>query len=605
MLVLLVGIVLVSVCVLAAHWPSLSAKALSFDDNQYLLDNVLVKNPGWNSTSRFLGEVLRPSTVHGYYQPLSMISLMLDYAAGGRAQDPRAFHRTSLALHVLNTALLMALLYLLFRKPWVAALVGLLFGVHPLTVEPIPWIGERKTLLAAFFALGSLVLYVRYARKANWRVYWASVGLFVLALMSKPTSTPLPVCMLLLDYWPLRRLGKKALLEKIPLFAIAGVAAFITFYSQKLTAHVRMPAETSPARIPLILCHNIMFYPLKMLWPANLSSHYPIPDPLDLSNQMVLIGVIGTFVLLVVLLGCWRWTRAPITGWAIFFIAIFPTMGVIGFNNVVASDKFAYLPSFGLLIVLGAALGWAWDRARSPQARSVSRGAIIVTVMLLTALGAAGTRSYLRRWRNTETLYRHMLSLAPNSPWVHMDLANALTRKGKLDEAVPHYLRAIKLRPGYPKFHYNLGITLSRRGDLDEAIRHCRLAIELMPNYAKGHNGLGSLLSQKGETQEAIAHYKEAIRLNPEYDEPYYNLANSHLRAGRYEQAVANYRKAIRLRPSYAHAHYGLGIALERIGHIDQAIQHYAEAVRINPAHKEAKNRLDRLSGAHPSPSAK
>ena len=200
--IILLGGLLVIVCVVAAaaHWPALPARALSFDDHQYLHNNQLVQNPSWTSAWRFLSEVFEPSTVGGYYQPLAMISLMFDCAMGGGPDNLRPFHVTSLSLHVLNTALVIVLLYMLFGKVWPAAMVGLLFGVHPLTVEPIPWIGERKTLLASFFALWCVIIYVRYSRKSSWKLYAGCVVMYVLALMAKPTTTPLPVLLLLLDF---------------------------------------------------------------------------------------------------------------------------------------------------------------------------------------------------------------------------------------------------------------------------------------------------------------------------------------------------------------------------------------------------------------------
>lgn len=263
---LLVGLLAV-VCILvfAVHWPALSARALSFDDSQYLTKNLLVQNPGWTSARRFLTEVLEPSTVEGYYQPLAMISLMTDYALGGRADNLMPFHRTSLALHVANTALVTVLLYLLFGRAWVAAGVGLLFGLHPMTVEPISWVGERKTLLSAFFALWCLILYVRYAHKSDWRLWVGCLVMYVLALMSKPTSTPLPLLMLVMDYWPLRRLKRQAILEKLPFFVVGGIFAVITYISQSRTASAALPSEYGLERIPLILCHNIIFYLYKVV----------------------------------------------------------------------------------------------------------------------------------------------------------------------------------------------------------------------------------------------------------------------------------------------------------------------------------------------------
>ena len=224
--------------------------------------------PGWPGAARFLSEVLEPSTVRGYYQPLSMISLMIDYAFGGRPGELGAFHRTSLILHVANTALIVGLLQLLFRRVWVAALVGLLFGLHPLTVEPVAWVGERKTVLASFFALLSLVLYVGHARRRNLWLLGGALFAFLLALMSKPTTTPLPALLLLLCYWPLRRLSGRAVVEKLPFVALAGVAVVVTVISQGRTAQLTAPTEYSPVRGGLVLCHNIVFYLYKIVWPV-------------------------------------------------------------------------------------------------------------------------------------------------------------------------------------------------------------------------------------------------------------------------------------------------------------------------------------------------
>ncbi len=275
-------LIIVCAVVFVAHWPAFNAGALSFDDTQYLTENKLVQNPSWTSAKRFLTEVLRPSTVGGYYQPLTSFSLMLYHAMGGRADYLMPFHRTSLILHVAHTTLVIILLYLLFGRIWIAAAVGLLFGIHPMTVEPIPWVGERKTLLAAFFAVWCLVLYVRYTHKNDKRFYVGSVIMYILALMSKPTSTPLPMLMLLMDFWPMNRLKWRTVWEKLPFFAIAGISVVITYISQSTTSGASLPGEYGPWRVPLVLCHNIVFYLYKIIWPVNLSSHYAFPKPLDL-----------------------------------------------------------------------------------------------------------------------------------------------------------------------------------------------------------------------------------------------------------------------------------------------------------------------------------
>ncbi len=414
----LLAVLITCVCaaVIAIHWPALSAQALSFDDDQYLVNNTLVKSPSCSSAWKSLSQVLKPSTVRGYYQPLAMISLMFDYSLGGRVENLLPFHRTSLALHAANTALIIVLLYLLFGEVWIAAAVGLLFGLHPMTVETIPWVGERKTLLAAFFAFWSLIFYLRYAHArvtpaktgagipslvgCSTRGFYIACFLFyLLALMSKPTSTPLPVLMLLLDFWPLKRLKWQSFFEKIPFFILGGIFAIITYISQTSTAGSTLPTETGIWRIPLILCHNIIFYLYKIIWPVNLSSHYHFPDPLNLSQPMILAGVIVTCILIPLLLISLRWTRAALIGWLFFFIAILPTMGIIGFTNVIASDKFAYLPSFGLLMILAFFLC-------NLRLKSASSAAVILFVLILASAESLATRSYLIHWRNSVGLSR-------------------------------------------------------------------------------------------------------------------------------------------------------------------------------------------------------
>jgi hypothetical protein len=237
--------------VLAAHWPALSSQAITFDDGQYLVDNRLVQDPSWRSVRRFFTEVLRPSSVKGYYQPLTMTSLMVDYALGGRPTDLTPFHRTNLALHALTTILSIVLLWQLFGNAWVAAALGLLFGVHPLTIEPVAWVGERKTLLAAGFSLLCLVCYVAWTRRRGRALGGLVLLTYGLALLAKPTSTLLPGVLLLLDAWPLRRLGWRAVGEKVPLLLLGAAAASVTYLSQRNTAGVLTPGESGrvvPAR---------------------------------------------------------------------------------------------------------------------------------------------------------------------------------------------------------------------------------------------------------------------------------------------------------------------------------------------------------------------
>jgi tetratricopeptide (TPR) repeat protein len=559
----LMAILLVVVCtmVFVVHWPALSAHALSFDDNQYLTENLLVKNPSWASARRFLTEILEPSTVMGYYQPLSMISLMVDYASGGRVDNLMPFHRTSLILHAANTALIIILLYLLFAQPWIAAAVGLLFGLHPMTVEPISWIGERKTLLAAFFALWCLIFYVRFVRKGGWKLYSGCLLMYVLALMSKPTSTPLPVLMLLMDFWPLKRLKWRTVLDKLPFFAIGFISAIITYISQNRTARTILPSEYGPAHIPLIICHNIIFYPYKMLYPVNLSSNYTLPDRIDLSVPMVLTGVIATCVLITLLVTSLRWTRGLLTGWLFFFIAILPTMQIIRFGNVIASDKFAYLPSFGIIMILASFLSWLCVTSKLER-KSVLIVIVTVVVLVLCGVESIATRRYLANWRDTTSLYEHMLKLTPGQVPLYNNLGWELYSKGKIDEAIGYYLKAQDINPNDAKTHNNLANALKAKGQLEQAEAHYRKALEIAPRDGKVHNNFGILLASEGRLDEAISHYRKALELMPESIEIRNNLAITLQSEGKFSEAINLYNQGLKLGQDSAALHNNLSLAL-------------------------------------------
>ncbi len=592
----------ICVAALLVHWPALSANALSFDDSQYLTENLLVQNPGWSSARRFLSEVLEPSTVQGYYQPLTMISLMVDYALGGRDDNLMPFHRTSLALHVANTALVIVLLYLLFNSAWIAAVVGLLFGLHPMTVESVCWLGDRKTLLAAFFALWSLIFYVRFARKREWKFYIGCIAAYILALMSKPTSVPLPVLLLLMDFWPLRRLNKKAILEKIPLFVIGGIAAVITYISQSRSAAVALPSDYGLQRIPLTLCHNIVFYLHKIVWPANLSSHYAFPEPMALSEPMVAAGVIGTCILIPLFVISLRWTRGLLTGWLFFFLAMLPTMQIIGFSGVIAADKFAYLPSVGLLMVLTSFLVWLFGSGKAGGRFDVRNVVIVVVVLILSGAEAVATRRYLVYWRDSVGLFEHMLTVAPDSAEVHNHLGIALKSQDRIDEAIYCYRRALQIRPNYVEPYYNLGLALESQGRLDEAVSCYYAALKLNPNHIESHNNVGILFVSQGRFDKAIKHFRKALESKPGDVKSHFNLGIALKSQGKFDEAADHFLEVLQVIGDFAEAHNHLGIVLVKTGRLNVALKHFQEALRLRPDWPVPLIGVARILALHPDP---
>ncbi len=541
----------VAAIVLVVHWPVLSAQTFSFDDREAITENFLIHRLSWGNVGRLIGEVLKPSTVKGYYRPLTQISLMVDWAMGGRPDNLRAFHRTSLALHAANTILVVVLLYQLFQNEWVAAGLGLLFGLHPLTVEPIAWVMERKTPLAAFCSLGCLVLYLRYAQGNRWKWYAASVLMYVLALMSKPISVPLPLALLLLDYWPLRRLGRRALVEKLPFFVLAILGGAVTYACEGRVQPLQVLRADTPGQIPLRICYLIAFYVSKIVWPTNLSSVYFLPAPLALSNLPVLLGFIGTCLLFAIVIVSLRWTPALLVGASIAILTLAPTMGLVTYSWLCASDKYLYLPAIGLLITLAwacAGIGRAACRAWGPA----KTGAVSLVVLLgVTTAEAVATRRQLARWQDTEGYFRYMLTLSenPGLSQVHGFLGTFLLEQGRLDEAAREFREAIRLKPHVSDPHNNLGKVLLAQGRIPEAVDEFGEAIRLKQDFSLAHANLGLALLQSGRDDEAERHLREAIRLEPGLAEAHDYLAALLLRQRKYFAALDTFREAVRLAP--------------------------------------------------------
>ncbi|MHC4271116.1 MAG: tetratricopeptide repeat protein, partial [Planctomycetota bacterium] len=515
------------VCVLvgAAHWPTLSAEAYSIDDFVYVGGNPLVQNPSWNSVRRFLTEVFEPSSVRGYYHPITMISLMLDCAMGGGPQNPGPFRITNLALHISNTALVIVILYLLFGQFWIAGALGLLFGLHPMTVEPVTWVTERKTLLDAFFILLSLIFYVWYTRKKSFWLYGISLVAFVLALMSKPTGFPVPILMLILDYWPLQRFSKKIVIEKLPFFIIAGISVAITFISQGLIGGVRLATEHGMMRTPLVICHNIVFYLNKIIWPVKLSSYYPFPEPFNISNPVLLWSVVGTFVLVGLLLVSYRWSKAIFVGLLFYLAALFPTLGTVRFAVAIAYDKYVYLPSLGLLMILTWFFNGWWGSKGKLSNLAIRRTALILTVVLIGVSEVAATRRYLVYWQDTETLMKHMVEMAPKESYPRRGLASVLFNLGRIDDAMKEYQTALMFQPDDYVAHYGLAGALAKKNEIDQAVEHYIRSITINPNFPDAHSDLGAVLLKKGKVEQALEHFRKAVQLKPDSQLAWSNLA--------------------------------------------------------------------------------
>jgi tetratricopeptide (TPR) repeat protein len=382
--------------------------------------------------------------------------------------------------------------------------------------------------------------------------------------------------MLLMDYWPLRKFNLKTLLEKTPLFALGVIFAIITYISQHRTATTISPIEYGPRHVLLVLCHNIVFYPYKMILPVRLSSYYPFPKPFDLSSTAVLAGIAGTCVLIPLLLVSLRRTRAALTGWLIFFAAIFPTLGAVGFTDVIASDKYAYLPVIGLLMLVTSFLVWV---CRSKKI------AIAATAIVLALAGAEAfaTQRYLTNWKDTITLNKYMMQLTPESPSLYTNLGFAYGRLGRYDEEIEAYKQAIKSAPYMFELRFNLGCAYESMGRWDEAIEAYKQAIEIKPSNFKTYNNLGAIYGKAGQWNEAAQMFHQTLKLKPKNLFAQYNLGIIYSKQGRWSEAAELFTQVVQQQPDDINAYINLGGAYGQMGRTAEAIEVFQRLIKIKP----------------------
>jgi protein O-mannosyl-transferase len=518
--------------VAAVHWPALHATALSFDDEEYAGSNPLVTHPSWDSVSRFLAEVLHPSTIPAYYHPLPMISLMLDRLAGGRMDHVTPFRVTSLVFHTGTTVLLAWLLFLLFRQIAPAALVGLLYGVHPLAVEEVVWLAQRKAVMAAFFAVAAMLCYVLFVQRRRRAYYAASLAAFVLALMSKPSATPLPLLLVLLDFWPLQRLSSRTLREKIPFFAVGIVGAAILAYSHGATNFLEAPeVSTAPELIALVF-YKLAFYAAKIAWPRHVSGFYPAPKNVSFSDLTVLAGLLGAIAAAGVCAATIRRSRALPTGLAFFAVCLFPAIGLFRFSWIFAQDNYVYLPMVGLTLPLAALLTHVWSRA------PVGRALVVALIVPSAIAETIATREYLAQWSDTLTLHRYMIALAPGAPQLRYNYGYVLNDLGRPQDAEAEFRTAIELDPDYPRPRHALAILLYGSGRIREAEEQLEVVVQIAPDNFAAHRMLGHARMALGRPDLAAAAYRRALALAPGDVESQSGLSEAIAELGRPQRAA-------------------------------------------------------------------
>jgi protein O-mannosyl-transferase len=537
--------------------PALTAGALYMDDDFYLGAHE-TRHPSWSSVKTIFGEVFTPSVVKGYYQPLALVSIMADFLDPAAATNLRPFHRTSLALHMLNVLLVAVLLYLLFGNWMISCALGLLYGLHPLNADVVLWVAERKAVLSTFFALLSLVFYVLYTRHRDWKRYGASLLMYVFAVLSKPAAVPLAVLLLVTDYWPLKRLSWQSVLEKMPFFIVCIVSVVITVISQARSFDAGATAIMKWYYAPFVVAYSVGLYLFKTVWPAGIVYDYPFPQPFSAANPEVALSIMGTVAAIVLIAFSATRTRALLAGGLFFFIAISPALGIVSFTSSVVSNRFMYLPMVGLLMPLAWALNRLWNLERRRLITLGIRIAMVSAGSILAIGSACITRNYESHWRDSQTLLTYYLSKSPHDWKLHTRMGNEWIDRNKYDSAITEFANAIRLHPAWAENHLNLGRALFTMGRFDEAQLAFNAALGLTPNDWRCHVLMGVTLARLDNFETGRKELSIAARLAPKEAEVHYHVAGILAQQGKKDKAIMEYRETLRLNPHYWEARKAL-----------------------------------------------
>jgi tetratricopeptide (TPR) repeat protein len=520
----------------AVYWPVHGFDFVQFDDNKYVTENQRVRS---GLSAEGLVWAFRNLDA-GFWFPLTWISHMLDCEMFGL--NPGGHHFINVLFHTVNVVLLFFLLNRLTGAVWKSSFVAALFAVHPLNVEPVAWIATRKDLLSTFFWMLSCLVYVRYTEEQKPRQLILVCFLFTLGLMSKTVIVTLPLVLLLLDYWPLDRMGNRnpstssgdsqptkthgasrqpgwvtLVSEKIPLFFLATLFVFLTF-----VAETHVDAVQSLASFPLSArvanaIRSYSVYMVKWVYPHDLAVFYPHPGAGIPAWKMILPTLLMFLMTLVVFVK--KKHRYLTVGWLWYIVTLIPVIGLVQIGTHGMADRYVYIPMIGLSIMA------AWGMFRLLEGLRYGRIFLAVSAIVVVALLCLGTRYQMKNWQNGITLFRHTLQVTSDNYKIHHNLGVLLMRRGKTKEAVHHYQEAIRIKPDFEDPHYNLGFLHAKQGQLDKAAEHYVQVLRINPRHVNAHNNLGVVLARQGKRRKAIIHFSKALEIEPGLVSAQKNLA--------------------------------------------------------------------------------
>ena len=568
----------------AVFWQVCTYGFVDYDDPGYVYENpniqsgITLKTIKWAFTTGYAN----------FWHPLTWLSHMLDWQLFG--SNPAGHHLVNLIFHIANTLLVFLVLKRMTGVLWSSAFAAALFALHPLHVESVAWVAERKDVLSIFFWLLTMWAYIRYVKQSSVANYLLTLLVFALGLMAKPMLVTLPFVLLLLDYWPLARIPQgqekkhtdtrfhrlyPLILEKIPFIVLSAVFGVIAFLAQQSGGAVAsLTAISVKLRIYNALISYVEYIE-KMIWPSRLAMFYPHSG----SNISILYAVISAILLLAVTVFILRFAkehRYLATGWFWYLGTLVPVIGLIQVGSFAMADRYSYITLTGLFIII--AWGLPELLGKWPYRK------IILWASSLMVLSILAVCAYLqtRYWKDTITLCQHALEVTENNHLAHFSMTRTLLNQGRIKEAIWHSSEAVRIKPDYVDAINGLGAALNRAGKIDEAISYYKRALEINPHLTKAHLNLAAAFMTKGRFAEAVTHYRIAEAV---VDIPgmHSDFGYALVRLGRFKEAVTEYRKALSAMPNDPNVLNDLGYALANTGEFDEAISLYNKALQIAP----------------------
>ena len=589
---------------LLVFWQVRNFEFTNYDDNACVTENPHFSR-GLNSDD-IVWAFTAPN--NGNWLPLTWLSFMVDSQLFGL--NSGRMHLVNLLFHIANTLLLFAVLKRMTGSLWRSAFVAAAFALHPVHVESVAWVINRKDVLSGFFFMLTLAAYAGYARNGGVFRYLLTLLLFVFALLSKPILVMLPFVLLLLDYWPFNRFtdelaetpeGKNKInsvcsvvkspvwliVEKVPFLALAAVWSVITFLAQRNSGSV---SGISVIPLDYRIANSFLSYARyigKMFWPQNMSVFYPL-DIVHIPLWRIALCILLVLVITIFAVRFGRKQRYLPVGWFWFVVTLVPVIGIVQSGAQGYADRYTYIPYIGLFIVIAWGLPELLSKWRY---RNIALG--MAAVIVLTASGVC---AYIQtgHWKNSYTLFTHAIEVTQNNAVAHDCLGNYLRDNGKTDLAIEHYKKAIQFNQFNPMALNNLGYIMSDRGDVNKAIEYFQQAIKIKPDYAEAQYNIGVACDALGRRQDAIEAYKQAIRIQPDYHNAHFNLGFACYQLGRYQDAIEAYKRAIRIKPDFAMAHYALGVAYVVLGDKSSALEEYKILKTLNT--EQANNLLNLIN---------